>query len=134
MLSLNIPISLERKIPAWLARIYAYVGAHSSPYRYENERDRAIQRIGMPVTSVIWILLFHHYVGTSLSADEYICFTGTTLYAASSGVFLAYLKRHPAGGIHAQYAFMAMDPLVASWALLAMGPAWSRLLANATRP
>jgi signal transduction histidine kinase/CheY-like chemotaxis protein len=40
-------------------------------------------------------------------------------YAAASLAFWAYLGRHPDGGVHAQYAFLALDPLVVGWALYA---------------
>jgi signal transduction histidine kinase len=119
MLSLGLHPPAYPKTPAWLSRVYAYVGADKNPHRYENERDRAIQRIGMPALSVFLVVLFHHFAGTSVTPGEYTWFGGMILYAASSAAFLSHLGRHPSGGVHAQYAFMALDPLIAFWALLA---------------
>ena len=70
MLSLNARSMPRGKTPAWLARIYAYVGADANPHRYENERDRAIQRVGMPIISVIWVVGFQQISGTRITVWE----------------------------------------------------------------
>jgi signal transduction histidine kinase len=105
--------------PAWLMRIYDYIGAHTNPLRAENERDRAWQRMAMPTVAVAWIYVFHHIVGTPVTLIESLWMIAGLAYAAASLVFWAYLGRHPEGGIHAQYAFLALDPLVVGWALYA---------------
>ena len=40
-------------------------------------------------------------------------------YALCSAIYRIHLRHHPAGGVHAQYAFLALDPLVVGGALLA---------------
>ena len=56
--------------PAWLQRAYDYVGAHKNTMRYENERDRALQRTAMPLAAVAWILVYHRIVDTGLTDAE----------------------------------------------------------------
>jgi len=48
--------------PAWLKRIYRYVDAHSNTIRYSHERDRALQRLAMPLAAVAWVLVYHWWV------------------------------------------------------------------------
>lgn len=105
--------------PGWLDAIYAYVGAHANPRRYENERDRAWQRTAMPAVSVAWIFAFHRIVDSPVSPSEYLWILAVMAYAVAGASFWFYLGRHPAGGVHAQYAFLALDPLIVGWALYA---------------
>ena len=119
MQSLNTPHLDIVGTPRWLSRLYAYVGAENNPHRYENERDRALQRIAMPTVSIAWVFAFHQWVGTPVDASETVWCIAAFAYAVCSAVYRMYLRRHPTGGVHAQYAFLALDPLIVGWALLA---------------
>lgn len=105
--------------PTWLWRLYAYVGAHHGPFRAENERDRARLRVAMPAVGVSWIFAFHQIVGTPVTATETVWMLTSLAYAVAALAFWAYLRPHPNGGVHAQYAFLALDPLFIGWALYA---------------
>lgn len=105
--------------PAWLWRMYDYVGAHNNPLRAENERDRARQRVVMPTVAVAWIFGFHLITGTEVMPSELLWIVVALVYAASAMAFREYLKAHPEGGVHAQYAFLALDPMIVGWALYA---------------
>ena len=105
--------------PVWLWRLYDYIGAHKNPLRAENERDRARQRAVMPTVAVAWIFVFHQIVGTSITSTESLWMSVGMAYAVAAVVFRAYLGRHPESGVHAQYAFLALDPLIVGWALYA---------------
>ena len=48
----------------WLAQAYNYVGAHKNTMRYENERDRALQRTAMPLAAVAWVFSYHWIADT----------------------------------------------------------------------
>ena len=108
-----------RHSPAWLWRMYDYVGAHSNPLRAENERDRARQRAVMPTVAVAWVLGFHLISGSEVTPSEGVWIFVALAYAASALSFRAYLRRQPEGGVHAQYAFLALDPMIVGWALYA---------------
>jgi signal transduction histidine kinase/CheY-like chemotaxis protein len=119
MSALHLNLATHLATPAWLARVYDYVGAHTNARRYENERDRALQRIVMPLASIAWIVSFHQFLGTPISLGEIGWSIGAAGYALASATYRAALKAHPSGGVHSQYAFMALDPLIVGWALLA---------------
>ena len=105
--------------PEWLKRIYNYIGAHSNLMRYSHERDRALQRLAMPSAAVAWVLGYHWWVNSPLTSTEYIWAVAAVCYSISSFAFWLYLKKHPKGGVHVQYAFFAFDPLMVGWALYA---------------
>ena len=105
--------------PAWLERAYGYVGAHKNTMRFENERDRALQRTAMPLVAVAWILVYHWIIGDKLATSEWAWVCAAVLYAVASFTFWSFLERHPEGGVDAQYAFLAFDPLIVGWALSA---------------
>ena len=105
--------------PAWLWRMYDYIGAHTNPLRAENERDRARQRAVMPTVAVAWVYGFHLITGSQVMPNETLWIVAAMLYAAAALAFRAYLKNHPEGGVHAQYAFLALDPMIVGWALYA---------------
>lgn len=105
--------------PAWLWRIYDFVGAHNKPLRAENEKDRARQRIIMPMVAVLWISAFHAITGSEVMANERSWLVAAVMYAIAALAFRIYLSVRPDGGVHAQYAFMALDPMVIGWALFA---------------
>ena len=105
--------------PAWLWRLYDYIGAHTNPLRAENERDRARQRAVMPTVAVAWVYGFHLITGSQVMPNETLWIVAAMLYAAAALTFRAYLKDHPEGGVHAQYAFLALDPMIVGWALYA---------------
>ena len=105
--------------PAWLWRIYDFVGAHNKPMRAENERDRARQRIIMPLVAVLWIASFHAITGSEVMVNERSWIVAALMYAVAALAFRFYLSIRPQGGVHAQYAFMALDPMVIGWALYA---------------
>jgi len=108
-----------RHSPVWLWRMYDYVGAHNNPLRAENERDRARQRVVMPTVAVAWVFGFHLITGTEVMPSELLWIVVALVYAASAMAFRAYLKAHPEGGVHGQYAFLALDPMIVGWALYA---------------
>lgn len=105
--------------PLWLWRIYNYVGAHDGVLRTENEKARARLRVAMLIVPVSWIVGFHQITGTPIAASELLWMTCALVYAATGLAFWAYLQSHPEGGVHAQYAFMVLDPLCIGWALYA---------------
>jgi signal transduction histidine kinase len=105
--------------PDWLNKVYDYIGAHTSPMRAENERDRARLRVAMPVVGVAWIFGYHQILRTPLSSIEAIWMIFSLAYALAALAFWAYLRPHPTGGVHAQYVFMVLDPLFIGWALYA---------------
>ena len=119
MTSLNSPALQLARTPKWLLRLYDYVGAHNNAHRYENERDRALQRIVMPTASIAWVFTFHQWFGTPVTASEVIWCLCAVAYALCSAIYRIHLGHHPHGGVHAQYAFLALDPLVVGAALLA---------------
>lgn len=116
MSATTIPRTSDRS-PAWLWRLYDYIGAHISPLRAENEKDRARLRVVMPVVGVSWVFGFHQIVGTPIMRAESVWMVASLAYAAAALAFWAYLKRRPAEGVHLQYAFLALDPLFIGWAL-----------------
>lgn len=105
--------------PAWLWRMYDYIGAHTNPLRAENERDRARQRAVMSTVAVAWVYSFHLIAGSHVMPNETMWIVAALLYATAALAFRAYLKNHPEGGVHAQYAFLALDPMIVGWALYA---------------
>ena len=105
--------------PEWLWRMYDYIGAHTNPLRAENERDRARQRAVMPTVAVAWVYGFHLITGSQVMPNETLWIFAAMLYTAAALAFRAYLKDHPEGGVHAQYAFLALDPMIVGWALYA---------------
>ena len=69
-MSVTMNTSTARQTPAWLWRIYDYVGAHSNEFRAENERDRALLRVAMPAVGVSWIFVLHEVVGVRIGSVE----------------------------------------------------------------
>jgi signal transduction histidine kinase len=118
MSATSSPGTFDRS-PAWLWRLYDYIGAHTNPLRAENERDRARQRVAMPAVAVAWVYGFHLITGSAVMANERLWMIAATMYAASALAFWVYLKVQPDGGVHAQYAFLALDPMIIGWALYA---------------
>ena len=108
-----------RHSPKWLWRLYDYVGAHSNPLRADNERERARQRAVMSTVAVAWVLGFHLISGSDVTPSERLWILVALAYAASALAFRAYLNKRPTGGVHAQYAFLALDPMIVGWALYA---------------
>jgi len=53
-----------------------------------------------------------------ITTTESIWMISSLTYAAAAMAFLAYLRPHPTGGVHAQYAFLALDPMFIGWALM----------------
>jgi len=119
MSALPLQTSVTPGTPRWLGRIYDYIGAHTNALRAENERDRARQRAVMPTVAVAWVYLFHQIAGTPITTIESLWMGAGLIYAAAALAFRAYLINHPDGGVHVQYAFLAMDPLIVGWALYA---------------
>ena len=119
MSALPLQTSITPGTPRWLGRIYDYIGAHTNALRAENERDRARQRAVMPTVAVAWVYLFHQIAGTPITTIESLWMGAGLIYAAAALAFRAYLINHPDGGVHVQYAFLAMDPLIVGWALYA---------------
>ena len=109
----------SQRSPAWLWKMYDYVGAHTNPLRAENERDRARQRAVMPAVAVAWVYGFHLITGSDVTDNERLWIVAALLYCAAALAFRAYLKGHPDGGVHVQYAFLALDPMIVGWALYA---------------
>ena len=118
MSATTIPRSSDRS-PAWLWHLYDYIGAHTNPLRAENERDRARQRVVMPMVAVAWVYGFHVITGSAVMTNERLWMIAAMMYAASALAFWTYLRVHPNGGVHAQYAFLALDPMIVGWALYA---------------
>ena len=118
-MSLRVGHAGAPRAAAWLERAYDYVGAHKNTMRYENERDRAIQRTFLPLAAALWIYGYHEVVGTRQTTAEVVWLCVAIVYAVASFAFWTFLERHPRGGIHTQYAFLALDPLVVAWALYA---------------
>jgi signal transduction histidine kinase len=73
----------------------------------------------MPTVAVAWIFGFHLITGTEVMPSELLWIVVALVYAASAMAFREYLKAHPEGGVHAQYAFLALDPMIVGWALYA---------------
>ena len=119
MSALPLQTSVTPGTPRWLGRIYDYIGAHTNALRAENERDRARQRAVMPTVAVAWVYLFHQIAGTPITTIESLWMGAGLIYAAAALAFRAYLINRPDGGVHVQYAFLAMDPLIVGWALYA---------------
>ena len=119
MSALPLQTGVTPGTPHWLGRIYDYIGAHTNALRAENERDRARQRAVMPTVAVAWVYLFHQIAGTPITTIESLWMGAGLIYAAAALAFRAYLINHPDGGVHVQYAFLAMDPLIVGWALYA---------------
>ena len=119
MLLADMPASTMPVPPSPLQRIYDYVGAHTNALRAENERDRARQRAVMPGVAVAWVYFFHHIAGTPITSVEALWMVSALIYAASALAFRAFLRSRPNGGVHVQYAFLALDPLIVGWALYA---------------
>ena len=118
-MSVTMNASTARHTPAWLWRMYDYVGAHSNEFRAENERDRALLRVAMPAVGVSWIFVLHEVVGAPIGSAESVWMIASLVYGAMALAFWSYLKRKPRGGVHVQYAFMVLDPLLVGWALYA---------------
>jgi signal transduction histidine kinase len=110
------PISFT---PAWLGRVYSYIGAHNVALRADNEKARAQLRVAMLLVAVIWIFLIRQTVGVPVTAAESVWMIASLAYAFASLAFWAFLKYRPEGGVHIQYAFLAFDPLIIGWALYA---------------
>lgn len=119
MLTFDSPRRLPTSASALLWRFYEYVGAHNHPHRFENERDRAWQRVVIPTLSIAWVFAYHRMVGTPANTAEYVWMCTALAYGASSAAYWIYLGRNPDGGVHAQYAFLALDMLIVGWALFA---------------
>lgn len=109
----------QRGQPSWLRRVYDFVGADSNPQRFANERDRALQRMLMPVASVAWIAIFHRLMATPITSAELLWCAAALAYSAASTAYRVFLFRFPTRGVHAQYAFLVCDPLIVGWALYA---------------
>jgi signal transduction histidine kinase len=73
----------------------------------------------MPTVSIAWVFAFHQWIGTRVSTPAAIWCLCALAYALCSAIYRIHLKHHPAGGVHAQYAFLALDPLIVGGALLA---------------
>lgn len=108
----NTSASALPAVSTLLQRIYDFVGAHTNALRAENERDRARQRAVMPSVAVAWVYLFHHIAGTPITSVESVWMISALIYAASALAFRAFLRFRPNGGVHVQYAFLALDPLI----------------------
>ena len=105
--------------PKWLWPLYDYVGAHRGALRAENEADRSRLRVTMLIVPVLWIVGFHKTLGTPITLTESAWMVGALAYALASLAFGVFLKRYPEGGVHTQYCFLALDPLIIGWALYA---------------
>lgn len=119
MTTATVDGSRSTQSPAWLWRMYDYVGAHNNPLRAENERDRARQRAVMPFVAVVWVFGFHLITGSQVMTNERLWIIAALMYAAAALAFRYYLSFRPEGGVHAQYAFLALDPMIVGWALYA---------------
>lgn len=108
-----------RLLRGWLARLYNYIGAATSPHRYENERHRAIQRAVLSAGSAAYVFGYHAYLGTSPSTGEKLFCLVAFAYAAASILYAACLAPSRDRGIHALHVFLACDPLVLGLALTA---------------
>ena len=115
----NLRSAASARSPEWLWQMYDYIGAHNNPLRAENEKDRARQRAVMPSVAVVWVCGFHLFSGSEVMPNESLWIVAALMYAAAALAFRAYLNRHPGGGVHVQYAFMALDPMLVGWALYA---------------
>jgi signal transduction histidine kinase len=102
-----------------LLHAYLYVGAHTNPMRFEHERDRALQRTLISLAAVIWIIAYNRLESEALTPIEAEWLVGAVLYAVASLAFWSYLGKHRDGGVHIQYAFFALDPLIVGCALYA---------------
>ena len=102
-----------------LWRIYNYIGAHNNALRADNEKARARLRVAMLVVAVSWVFLIHVTVGMPITASESAWMIVSLLYAVAAFAFSTFLRYRPMGGVHAQYAFLAFDPLIIGWALYA---------------
>lgn len=105
--------------PAWLGRIYDYIGAHNQALRAENERARALLRVAMLLMAISWIFLIHQTVGIPIPASASLWMVASLAYAVAAFAFWNFLRYRPQGGVHVQYAFLALDPLCIGWALYA---------------
>jgi signal transduction histidine kinase/CheY-like chemotaxis protein len=105
--------------PEWLWRLYAYIGAHTHALRADNERDRARQRMFISAFAVAWAYGYVLVTGTPVTTKLIMWIATGLLYGTAALAFWLYLVRHPAGGVHVQYAFMLLDPLMIGWALYA---------------
>ena len=105
--------------PAWLWRLYDYVGAHTNALRAENEKDRARQRAVMPTVAVAWVYLFHLFARTPVTPPESLWIAAAVVYAGAALAFRTFLNHRPEGGVHVQYAFLILDPMIVGWALYA---------------
>jgi signal transduction histidine kinase len=104
-------------ISAALGRLYAYVGAHDKALRAENEIDRARQRAIMPLAATFWIFVIYEIFATPLSLGEQVWIACAIAYSLAAILFWSTLLRRPRAGVHAQYAFLALDPLMMGWSL-----------------
>ena len=102
-----------------LGHAYAFVGAHTHPQRLANERDRALQRMLLPLASVVWIVVFHRLMRTEVSSSEIVWSVAAVAYSLAAAAYRSFLTRYPTGGVHLQYAFLVSDPLIVGWALYA---------------
>ena len=55
--------------------------------------------------------------GTSITAEPARC--AIERWAAGGIILSSLAKGHPDGGVHVQYAFLALDPMIVGWALYA---------------
>ena len=111
-----MPIPWVRKC---LWRVYNYIGAHNDELRADNEKARARQRVAMTLVGVSWLFLIHATVGMPITASESVWMVVSLAYAVAAFVFWTFLRYRPLRGVHAQYAFLAFDPLLIGWALYA---------------
>ena len=116
--------------PAWLWCMYDYVGAHTNELRGENERDRALLRLLMPLVGVSWIYALHTVTRSDVDPTEAVWMICSLIYAAAALGYWIYLKHQPLGGVHVQYAFMALDPMFVGWALYASPQLMAWFLVN----
>lgn len=93
-----------------LQRAYGYFGAHEVADRLSHERDRGLQRMFVPLLTIVfyWVATETGFLKESTSTPFVILFC---LYSASAAIYLFALRRNARGLVAAQYLFIVFDPL-----------------------
>jgi len=101
---------MPKELSAALQRFYDYFGAHNASERVWHERDRGLQRLCVPLLSIV--LFWGAKQAGFITAPVPPFFVAMyCLWSACAATYLFALRRNERGFVAVQYIFIIIDPL-----------------------
>jgi signal transduction histidine kinase/CheY-like chemotaxis protein len=93
-----------------LQRAYGYFGAHKVADRLSHERDRGLQRMVLPLLTIVfyWIAKETGFLKEPIAPSFFVFYC---MYSVAAAIYLLALRSYTRGLVAAQYLFIVFDPL-----------------------